>query len=169
MKKVTLLLILGSLVACSNDETIKEVEVIKEVPVIVDNTAPNTILKAENWLKSHNNAYGSANAFTILKTEIKNALDEGVSYQFFNIYIGDHRHNRNDIPQMAGYGHENTVIVVFFKNNQSQEIRVYEPYGENLRYLNYLTVKQTNYSFATDFFKNEFIGSMTISDFTNLK
>ncbi|MFH6945126.1 hypothetical protein [Flavobacterium sp. FlaQc-50] len=174
MRKITLFLALTILTACSNDETIKEVvkevpvEVIKEVPVIVDNTAPNTLVKTENWLKSHYNGYGSANAANILKTEIKKCLDEGNNYQFFNIYVGDHRHDKNDVPGVAGYGNPSTVIVVFFKNNKSQEIRVYLPEGQNLRYTDYLTVKQTNYSFVDDFFKNELIGSMTKEDFLKL-
>lgn len=162
------MLMLGSVLACSNDETIKEVEVIKEVPVIVDNTAPSTLVKTENWLKTHENGYGSVNAAGILKTEIKKCLDEGNNYQFFNIYVGDHRHDRNDVPDLAGYGHPNTAIVVFFKNNQSQEIRVYEPYGQNLQYSENKTVKQTNYPFVNDFFKNELIGSISTADFLKL-
>ncbi|MCV9929503.1 hypothetical protein OIU83_17715 [Flavobacterium sp. LS1R49] len=167
MKKLIPFLVLILTVSCSNDETIKEVEVIKEVPVIkeviVDNTAPNTLLKTENWLKSHNNGYGSEDASSILKTEIKKVLDEGNNYQFFNVYIGNHRH---DI-QNERYGNENTVILVFFKNNQNQEIRVYESYGQNLRYRDD-SVKQSNYSFAPDFFKNELIGSITTPDFLKL-
>jgi uncharacterized protein YcfL len=159
MKKVLSFLVLALLlVACSNDETIKEVEVIKEVPV--DNTAPNTLLKTENWLKSHNTGYGSENASSFLKTEIKKVLDEGNNYQFFNVYVGNHGH---DIKE-ASYGSENTVILVFFKNGQNQEIIVYEPYGQNLRF-NDLRVKQSNYAFAPDFFKNELIGSVTTPDF----
>ncbi|MEO6176794.1 MAG: hypothetical protein ABIP27_16705 [Flavobacterium circumlabens] len=174
MKKVIPFLALTILAACSNDETIKEVikevpvEVIKEVPVIVDNTAPSTLVKTESWLKSHNNGYSSVNAANILKVEIKKCLDEGNNYQFFNIYVGDHRHDKNDVAGVAGYGNPNTVIVVFFKNNKSQEIRVYQPDGQNIRYTDYLTVKQTNYSFVDDFFKNELIGSISTGDFLKL-
>lgn len=163
MKKVALMLVIGSLFACSNDETIKEVEVIKEVPVIVDNTAPSTLVKTENWLKAHYDGYGSEGAAAILKTEIKKCLDEGNNYQFFNIYVGYNNHQINK----EGYGHPNSVIVVFFKNNQSQEIRVYKP-ENHLYYTDYLTVKQTNYPFAPDFFNNELIGSISTADFLKL-
>lgn len=177
MKKASLLLILGLLTACSNDETIKEVEVIKEVQVPVETIKEiNALEKVEPYIKTIEKAGSGIShegAAVFLKGQIKKCFDTptGKDYDFFNIYIGDHRHDRNDIPNMAGYGNNGHIIVVFFKKNITQEIRIYEPYSNYYVFkdiLDYGKFIETNFIFSDDFFKNKFVGSMSKEDFLKI-
>jgi hypothetical protein len=172
MKKVILFLSVTILAACSNDETIKEVpvEVIKEVPVNVIKET-NIIDKIEPYIKTlekDGRGISHVGASNYLKTEIKRCLSttDGLTYDSFNIYIGNQRHDGKDSSNNPRYGSEGYIIVVFFKRTINQEISIYQPYGNYYRFYDKLI--QVNYPLADNFFNNKFIGSMTKEDFLKL-
>lgn len=176
MKKVILFLTLAFLTACSNDETIKEVEVVKEVPVEVIKEVPVEVIKEVTTLdniepyittlETASNGVSHVGATAFVKKEIKKCFDTtaGQGYDFFNLYIGGNNPNN----QKYAYAY---IYVVFFKRNVTQEIRVYQPYSGYYRYfdeLNYDKFIQVNYPVLETFFNNKFVSSMTKEDFLKL-
>lgn len=177
MKKIIIIAgILAMMVACSKDEAVKEVEVIKEVEVPVEVIKKVNVLDDTEayiaTLEKGSNGISHNGVPDFLKTQIKKCLDTpaGSNYDFWNIYVGQHEANKND-DGTAGYGSEGTIIIVFFSKNTSQELRVYQAYSNYYRFhdiLNYDKFIESNFHFSDDFFKNEFIGSMSRADFLKL-